>query len=807
MNQKFTLKLKSIVRLLKFPLLFSFLSFLFSNGFAQVANYSFVQTTGAYSAISDGTSHTTSSADDAGYSFALGFNFPFLGTNYTDVRISSNGFLVLGTTAPSTTQYNPLSNIVRAISPFGRDIAAGANYRSQVLGAAPNRVYVFQGTNVDRYIGSAQTNDNNNYQIRLYETTGVIEFHYSTMTCTATSGTHQVGITGNATTDYLNGTSTNSWSNFQYGNANTATMTSSSTVAPTAGTIYRFTPPVTSVAPTSITGINTICAGGNTTLSTAGGTTGSDAVDLWYAGGCATHIYFNPWQKNTFSSSSTTFNYSNSGTINVSSTSVDPMILMYELNGATGYSPATYKFVNVRYKVNSGTPENVEIFYTNTRSTVAVGDQMVSAPLNSTTGVWHTVSIDMSAATYWNNSNVRGWRFDWCTANGVNMEIDFISLSDRAIVGTGSSVNFSPASTTTYFTNKAGLMNRTTCTSQQVSVGPNITQTGILTQFGACVNTVSANQTFTVSGTCLTANLVVTAPTGYQVSLSAGSGFATSVSIAPSSGTVNTTTIFARMAAAGSPPAGGNIACTSTGATTRNVAVSGTQTTITTNKGTISPSTEQTICPEQTIAFTGGGSPAVNFGSVQYVWWLGHDIDGVGEDWVDWQVIGSAAALPAYNPRTLPIFANSSRFVFIRRVVSTCGTQCIPDCESQDNQVIVNIKPGPTNVSAGFDASVCSGGNVQLGGSATGSNVNVQLGNGVSNSTAQSTGAALGPNPFQSYYGGQRQQMLFLASELSPLGIVNGSILTSVSFQMAAINALTLQNYTVNLIFANIVNK
>jgi hypothetical protein len=252
--------------------------------------------------------------------------------------------------------------------------------------------------------------------------------------------------------------------------------------------------------------------------------------------------------------------------------------------------------------------------------------------------------------------------------------------------------------------------------AQTVSSTPIIGTIGSLTQFGACVNTASSEQTFSVSAVNLSANLVVTAPAGYEVSTTSGSGFGSSVSLTPSSGTVSLTTIYARMAAAGSSPASGNVSCTSTGANTQNVAVSGTQTATTTNKGTVSPNTTQTICSGQSISFTGGGSPAVNFGSVQYIWYLGHDIDGVGTDWVDWQEIGTSASLSAYNPRTLPIFANSSKFYFVRRVVSSCGTQGVPDYASQDHYIEVNVIPSPT-ANAGSDVSICSGQSVTLTGS------------------------------------------------------------------------------------------
>lgn len=96
---------------------------------------------------------------------------------------------------------------------------------------------------------------------------------------------------------------------------------------------------------------------------------------------------------------------------------------------------------------------------------------------------------------------------------------------------------------------------------------------GFLTTSG----TASSSQTFTVGGSNLTADLVVTAPTDYEVRENSIGSFGSSVSFTPSSGTVATKTIEVRIAAAASAGTPlGNIACTSTNATTKNVAVSGT---------------------------------------------------------------------------------------------------------------------------------------------------------------------------------------------------------------------------------------
>ncbi len=106
---------------------------------------------------------------------------------------------------------------------------------------------------------------------------------------------------------------------------------------------------------------------------------------------------------------------------------------------------------------------------------------------------------------------------------------------------------------------------------------PTITTTGTLTAFTACAGAASAQQSFTVSGNNLTANITLTAPTGFEVSTTSGSGFASSLTLTQNGGNVANTTIFVRMAAlTASPTAGNNVAVASTGATTRNVAVSGT---------------------------------------------------------------------------------------------------------------------------------------------------------------------------------------------------------------------------------------
>jgi len=121
------------------------------------------------------------------------------------------------------------------------------------------------------------------------------------------------------------------------------------------------------------------------------------------------------------------------------------------------------------------------------------------------------------------------------------------------------------------------------------STSPSVTPSvSTLSAFSTTAGTASAVQTFTVTGANLSADVTVTAPTGFEVATD-GVNFAASKTLTPASGSVSGT-ISVRIAAAtaqGSPS--GNVTLASTGATTANVAVSGTVTAAGTPSVTVSP--------------------------------------------------------------------------------------------------------------------------------------------------------------------------------------------------------------------------
>jgi lysophospholipase L1-like esterase len=110
-----------------------------------------------------------------------------------------------------------------------------------------------------------------------------------------------------------------------------------------------------------------------------------------------------------------------------------------------------------------------------------------------------------------------------------------------------------------------------------------------------------------------TGNLTVTPPSGYQVSVSSGSGFSSSITVAYNGGALAATTIYVRFSPTASGNYAGNITNSGGGATTQNVAVTGT------GVGTASPPTLamfptslsfgniviDTISPEQSYVLMG----------------------------------------------------------------------------------------------------------------------------------------------------------------------------------------------------------
>jgi hypothetical protein len=100
-----------------------------------------------------------------------------------------------------------------------------------------------------------------------------------------------------------------------------------------------------------------------------------------------------------------------------------------------------------------------------------------------------------------------------------------------------------------------------------------------LSAFSSQPGVPSAEKSYTVSGTNLTGDITVTAPSDFEISTTSVSGFGSSLILPQSGGSVADTTIYVRFERATEGTSTGDITHASTGATTKNVAVSGTAST------------------------------------------------------------------------------------------------------------------------------------------------------------------------------------------------------------------------------------
>ncbi|MCW5907850.1 MAG: T9SS type A sorting domain-containing protein [Chitinophagales bacterium] len=255
--------------------------------FAQVSAYTFSQFSGTYTPITGGTVlGTGTGVDDNNYlNQPIGFTFNYNGTNYTAFSVNANGFLAMGTTISSSNtslSSGTTNNVVAALN-YDLQGSASGELRYETIGTSPNQILVVQFSNWASYSATGSgSGDLFNFQIRLHETSNVVEVVYGSFTKNATSRTPQVGLRGASNADFNNRTTTTNWSATTAGGANNATLTLSSTVFPANGQTYSWTPPVacsgTPTAGVTTSSANPVCAGTNFVLSLTGSTTGATGL-------------------------------------------------------------------------------------------------------------------------------------------------------------------------------------------------------------------------------------------------------------------------------------------------------------------------------------------------------------------------------------------------------------------------------------------------------------------------------------------------------------------------------------------------
>lgn len=323
-----------------------------------------------------------------------------------------------------------------------------------------------------------------------------------------------------------------------------------------------------------------------------------------------------------------------------------PDVIVTSVYDLSSYSTATFTIDVATYGAGANNPARIEISYDGINySQVANSATPTSATYITTTSITlnSTLTNNVRIRIFNNGSSGRGVRMknikltaasatpsinvtpttltglSYTIGNGPSAEQSFsasaTNLSENLLLsaptnyeistssgtGFGSSVTLTPtsgtvASTPIYTRLKAGLpvatynqtitatstgaTNKTVSLSGNVTAPPSpalvLTPTTLNGFVYAVGNGPSAPQNFTASGSALTANMIINAPTNYEVSLTSGSGYISSISLTPASGTIAPTTIYTRLKTGLSVGTyNETITATSTGASNVSVALTG----------------------------------------------------------------------------------------------------------------------------------------------------------------------------------------------------------------------------------------
>jgi hypothetical protein len=254
-------------------------------------SYTFTAVGGTFTANATPTNLIGNGTDDQLSAVApIGFNFVYGCNTYTQFVASSNGWMSFNTGIFGSNNFNDLqfSFDRPIIAPLWDDLATGSgppaanngNVNYKLTGTAPNRVLTVEWLKMEwDYTGSAPAIS---FQVKLYETTNVIEFIYNQNAAAVTPNGASIGISGPNSGEFysLNNTSAAP-------TASNVTETTTITTKPANGQVYRWTngTVLCSGTPTggtaSASPSTTTCAALNTTLSLTGATVGCGISYQW----------------------------------------------------------------------------------------------------------------------------------------------------------------------------------------------------------------------------------------------------------------------------------------------------------------------------------------------------------------------------------------------------------------------------------------------------------------------------------------------------------------------------------------------
>jgi hypothetical protein len=264
--------------------LFAVVLLLFASlGWAALSDYSFQQTTGAWTPLANPTEiHGADIDDSMSPVIEIGFSFMLDEVTYTQFKANSNGFITLNPSSTASLS-NALATQTLIIGALWDDLKTNTgdgHVAYQLTGTAPNQVLTVEFLNMKWYYS---TTNLVNFQIKLYQGTNRIEFIYGAMAASpGTSASASIGLSGATAGNFMSITPASPAASY----STTAEFTAiNGTHVPfLTGNMYVFLPPVPAdndLAATGISGNQTPSVGAPATYTVTVYNRGSNAQSTY----------------------------------------------------------------------------------------------------------------------------------------------------------------------------------------------------------------------------------------------------------------------------------------------------------------------------------------------------------------------------------------------------------------------------------------------------------------------------------------------------------------------------------------------
>lgn len=211
-------------------------------------NYNFTATSGVFTPLTGGTpTFTNNTADDVlSSAITLPFTFYYNCQPYTQIKISSNGWLTFDMSKTTSLFTNNLSGTSLIIAPLWDDLQCTNDVRCQTSGTFPNRIFTIEWLNMEwNYAANTAVIS---FQVKLYETSNRIEFIYRDENSNNVyNGSASIGLSG-AVGQFLS--LNNTWPS---PTPSSTSETTSLNTEPATGQVYRWDPIQCSGTPSGFT--------------------------------------------------------------------------------------------------------------------------------------------------------------------------------------------------------------------------------------------------------------------------------------------------------------------------------------------------------------------------------------------------------------------------------------------------------------------------------------------------------------------------------------------------------------------------